>query len=700
MAKTRHPGWSRFVAIAMPFFRLDARRQAFTLLGFSVAMILLGVGLNAVNNYVQRDMMTAIEQRRGEQFLSAALLVVGVFAVLTLQAVFRRYAEETFGIRWRAWLTRHLLDKYLAGRVYYRMERREDIDNPDQRLSEDVNTFTGTALSLLSLVFDSLVTLITFSRILWLISPWLFVAAVLYTVVGTLITTALGRRLVRLDVQQYKKEADFRYGLIRVRTQAEPIALLRGERNERSGLRGRLAAVVANRQLIIYLNRKIGLFTNGYDYLIQLIPILIVAPLYMRGEAEFGKITQAMGAFSFVMNAFSLIVRQFGQISTFGAVIERLGSANEAIEREARPRKATIEIEESTGGLSFEELMLVTPCDGRLLINGLSLRVPRGRRLLVTGPGGTELLRAVAGLWTHGSGRVSRPPLADVAFLPAQPYLTPGSLREQVLYGAPDAVSDERLHEVLGDVGFGPVLERVGGLDAERDWPNALSRGEQQLLAFARLLLARPGFAFLDEATASLEPHQAHHLYDLLARQPLGFVSASIDPSLLPYHDLHLQLKPDGRWELAPVDHAVNARAQPPSAQQKAPPDAGLFPNLGRVLPSAARRDLPLHDDLPFRGPVHHPVDRAPQHADDGPAAQHAQDVGGPDDHRHARRHGPLVEPQRDVLLVVITERHDHPDEGQQEQEAQEAHNAPSGNAGEPFPPSRVCEANRVPPAR
>jgi putative ATP-binding cassette transporter len=287
--------------------------------------------------------------------------------------------------------------------------------------------------------------------------------------------------------------------------------------------------------------------------MIQLVPVLIVAPLYINGTVEFGAVTQGAMAFAHVLGAFSLIVLEFGRITSFAAVALRLGSIWEALE-EPKPAviKQAIESAEDPERITYEGLTLVTPRDGRLLIEDLSLELPRGRRLLVRGPNGsgrTALLRATAGLWVEGAGRVIRPPRADLVFLPQQPYLVPGSLRDQLLYASPhDEVSDDTIHAVLRRVQFEPIVERVGGLDAEHEWRNVLSRGEQQQLAFARLLLAEPPFAFLDEATSALEPQQGRTLYAVLARTPITYVSVASDLGLFDYHDQLLELRGEGSW--------------------------------------------------------------------------------------------------------------------------------------------------------
>jgi putative ATP-binding cassette transporter len=547
------------VALTRPFFQSELRWQAFGLLGLLVGLAGFMICLQVINSDVNCHFMTAVSRCQPGRFATLALVFAGVFAASTVIAVFQRFTEERLGLKWRDWLTRHLVGKYLARHAYYHLNARDDIDNPDQRIAEDVKTFTVTSLSFFLIGLNSVITLCSFSYVLWSITPWLFLAAVIYAAFGSLTTILLGRKLIGLNVLQLKKEADLRCQLIQVRTQAEPIALQGGEEREKKRIGHRLAAVVENMRRMIALNRNVGFFTNGYNYFIQLIPVLIVAPLYMRGEVEFGKVTQAAMVFATVMNAFSLIVEEFQRISSFGAVIERVGAAWEAIEEVAPALpKSALEVVEDGSRVSFERLTLVTPREGRLLVEDLTVQVPRGQRLLIMGPPGSgrsALIRAAAGLWTAGQGRICRPPLDEVMFLPQRPYLSPGSLRDQF----PGGHTDERLLAVLRKLRFEPVLKRVGGLDVERDWSNTLSVGEQQLLGFARLLLANPRFAFLEEPTSALDPAQGQALYEMLFRTPITYVSVGKDAGLMRHHDLLLKLGANGGWALSSQELALSA---------------------------------------------------------------------------------------------------------------------------------------------
>jgi putative ATP-binding cassette transporter len=556
---------SRFLLVPKLFFLSEAGWQGVGLLALLFALVLIVKGLDIRNSYVLADLITSATERKADLVCHLALLYATVFAGSAIVATFLRFTEEFLGLRWRDWLTHHLTDRYLANRAYQRIKESGQLDNPDQRISEDIKTFTTNTLSILLILTNATVALLGFAGVLWSITPWLLVGAIGYAAFGTLMTVLLGRRLVGLDVQQFKKEADFRYELVRLREHADAIALLQGEEREKSRVRRRLAHVLENFRIIIGVNRNLGFFTSWYGYMTQLIPVLITVPLYIRGEIEFGQVMQAQVGFNFVLDAFSLLVKEFQRITTFAAVVERLGAFYEATEPQLCSSKSPLEIVEDDSRLAYEGLTLTTPDEGRLLLAELSLEIPRGKRLLISGPDGsgrTALMRATAGLWKAGQGRIVRPPLRKMMFLPQHPYLTLGSLRDQLLYSIPprEHVSEGRLLSVLQAVQLEAMLDRTGGLDAEqRDWTSILSLGEQQSLAFARLLLVVPDFAFLDEAVSALPAARVRNLYELLSRTAMTYVSVGSESDLLEYHDRLLQLQGDGTWTATDTADAAEA---------------------------------------------------------------------------------------------------------------------------------------------
>lgn len=477
-----------------------------------------------------------------------------VFALLTVAAVSYRYTEERLGLLWRQWMTARLMALYLSDRAYLRLMARPDIDNPDQRITEDVKTFVTTSLSLVLILLRATIDLIAFSYVLWVITPNLVVAAVIYAAAGTVITGLVGGRLIDLNVKQFQKEADLRYELIRFRESGEQIALQQEEARQAPRLIRRLDEVVGNNKLIINVNRNLGFFTTPYGYLTAVVPMLVVAVSYFQGKAKFEQIAEGTVAFGFVLNAISLFVNEFPRLTTLAAASTRLEGLWVALREPPGPPPVTV-VEESDR-LVYDGVTLVTPKDERLLIADLSLELPKGKRLLIVGPAGvgkSELLRATAGMWRKGGrGRIIRPPLDQILFLPSRPYQLPGSLREILVDGATGITADE-LMAVIEQVHLTPLVERVGGLDEERDWAELLSVGELQLVSFARLLVVRPPFAVLDEATSSLDADRQSRLYEQLARTGVTYISLEVDATLRPYHDEVLLLQGEGKWKFGPA---------------------------------------------------------------------------------------------------------------------------------------------------
>ena len=570
MRAASKPFWNRLRDVGPPFFTSEARSPALAWVGLLVALLLGVNGLNVLNSYVFGDFMTALEQRELRRFYLTGGGLAAVFAVLTLVAATARYSEQRLGLLWREWLTRRLLDRYLHGRTYRRLEGQTVIDNPDQRITEDVKTFTTETLSFLVLLVNACMTLMAFAGVLWQLQPWLFLAAGVYAALGSLGTLLLGRRLPGLNNLQFQKEADFRHALVQLRDNAHAVAQSGGEPAERARLRGRLGAVVDNFRHILGVNLGVGFFTTGYNYVAPVIPVLLVAPLYVRGRIPFGAVSTATIAFTQVLGAFSLIISQFQELSRFAAVVNRLGGLWEATEpspvvaAEARapaPEAAPagrLLVERVPNGrrVAYQGVTLWVARTGRVLVRDLTLEIPEGRRLMITGPNGagkTAILHAGVGLWEWGEGRVER--AADgVCLVPQVPYARPGRLRELLQYGdCGAAVSDDLLREAVEEVGLWPLAHKVGGLDAECDWFEVLSAGELHMAALARLLVARPRFAFLDDLAAGLDAASLDRLYAALARTSITYVSAGNEPDLGQYHEQQLVLHGDGTWHLEPA---------------------------------------------------------------------------------------------------------------------------------------------------
>jgi len=545
--------WARFSRGVKKFGTSEVGGQAKWLFATLITLLLAINGLNVVNSYVGRNFMTAIENRNMAGFIEQAAVYLGVFAASTVAAVLCRFAEERLGLLWRTWLTRRLVTRYLDQRAYYRLDTEETIANPDERIADDVRAFTVTTLSFTLMLLNASFTVVAFAGVMWSISPLLFGVAILYAIFGSLMTIVLGSRLVRLNYDQFDREANFRADLIHVRENAELVALLHREGRLRARLLKHFDELAANFQRIILVNRNLGFFTTGYNWLIQIIPALIVAPLFIRGHVEFGVITQSAMAFAQLVGAFSLIVTQFQSISSFAAIIARIGSMMEAIDRVQATPVSAIEVREEDGRIVYEELTLYSPRDNRTLIKGLSAAVPAGTKVLIVGPNETAkvaLFRATADVWPAGEGRIVRPGLDQVLFLPERPYLQPGTLRELLLRtGQERVISDDQILTTLHALELDHVMTRAGGLDVEKDWDDILSLGEQQLLAFARLLLAAPRFVLLDRPGAILTPHQIKRLLTLLTERSITYLTLGNGEDSLEDYDAVLELSGDGAWQ-------------------------------------------------------------------------------------------------------------------------------------------------------
>jgi putative ATP-binding cassette transporter len=412
---------------------------------------------------------------------------------------------------------------------------------------------------------NGVLAVLSFSGVLWTISPFLFGVAIGYAALGTLTTIYLGRPLIGLNYRQSDREASFRSDLIHVRENAESVALLRREGRLTARLLRRIDGFGDNFRRIISVNRNLGFFTTGYNYLIQIIPTLIVAPLFIRGEVEFGVVTQSAMAFAQLLGAFSLIVNQFQSISSFAAVIARLSALVGGVERGPRSAKTAVANVEADGRIAYEGLTLFAPEDGREVLKNLTADIPRGTRVLVIGPNEAAriaLFRATAGIWPAGVGTLVRPPLDAIFFLPQRPYLSPGTLRDLLLRtGREQVITGDQITTALRDAGLDSVQARAGGLDSEHDWSAILSLGDQQLLALTRLILARPAFAMLDRVNATLKPAQVRQALRRLDENSITYINLAEDAESLELYDAVLEIDSDGGWSWRRTGRGTSAGA-------------------------------------------------------------------------------------------------------------------------------------------
>ena len=564
-----------FIVPAMTFSLYSKKLKGFLLpwgiLGILLFLSFTVSGLNVVLSYVGRFFQTALSQKDQPTFWWFLYVYASVFVVGTPIVVIYTYIQQKLGLFWREWITNNFIDNYLKNRAYYSLTTDSDVDNPDQRMAEDLNSLTVTSLSFLLIILGALIDLFAFTGILWSISQLLTGILLAYAFCGTIITVFIGKRLVGLNYNQLKKEADFRYGLIHIRDNAESIAFYQGETGEKIQIKKRFKNVLQNFNILIGWQRNLNFFTKGYGYLVIILPTMIVAPMYFAGKVEFGQISQASFAFGQVLGAFSIIIQYFDRISAFAAGINRVSTFKEKlftasgskIAKEGTDLPIIQRVAKDT--IRTKNLTLQTPDYKRTLIQNLNLDLDTGKNILImghSGAGKSSLLRGIAGLWASGAGTIEHPPADKVMFLPQKPYMVLGSLREQLEYPSGTHLDDNQIKAVMETVNLTDLYQKLQSaagdnsfLDVENNWEEMLSQGEQQRLAFARLLITKPQFAILDEATSALDVDNEKALYNTLSQLNITYISVGHRPTLTAYHDKILFIQGDGGWEIRESSH-------------------------------------------------------------------------------------------------------------------------------------------------
>ena len=546
---------NRWWSLAIPYWFSEKRRQGLILLTVLIVLTAMSIGINAQLSFVWRNVNNALIARDYHAFRNNLLLVVAVFLIFIPAQAFYPWFSGRLVILWREWMTHRLIQLEFTNRAYYRIGQSGAVDNPDQRISEDVRYFVAGALSYVDSFGTSIVNGLVFLVILWTISPLLAVTCVAYCAAGSWISVIVGRPLIPINFDQQRYEADFRFALVRVRDNAESIAMYSGEQPEMSHLFGRFGALFNNFNRLIFGQRRLAYVTETYNNAVSLLPYLALAGLYFAHRMEFGQFMQAAAAFGTVKSSFSVIVSSLEGLTNYVSVINRLATFQTHCEAAAAPavedeRIETREVER----LAVKSMTLSTPDHRLTLVRDLTFEVPEGDGMLVRGPSGsgkTSILRAIAGLWYTGRGEIERPSLMETLFLPQRPYLILGTLRDQLCYPRAGRVDDDDLNKALAEVNLADLPRRHRGFDLELDWASILSPGEQQRLAFARLLINRPRYAFLDEATAALDRANQERLYRLLRTMGITFISVSHDPELVRYHDEVLELIGDASWKIS-----------------------------------------------------------------------------------------------------------------------------------------------------
>jgi putative ATP-binding cassette transporter len=564
--------------LAGPYWRSEERWRGIGLLALVIALNLSLVAMSVVLSYWNREFFNALQAKDAGAFW--ALLLWGkaetesgpmpgfawIAAIYILIAVYALYLRQALQIRWRRWMTRDCLDRWLGDRAYYRIALTDSgTDNPDQRIAEDVRLFVDETLVLGLGLLRSVVTLASFLVVLWSLSGpatilgldipgYMVWVALVYAVVGTWLAHLVGRRLIALNFNQQKAEADFRFALVRLRENAEGVALYAGEADEKRGLLARFQVLMENWWAIMVATKRLTFFTAGYTQVAVVFPFIVASPRYFSGEIPLGGLTQTANAFGEVQGALSWFVDNYARLTEWRATVTRLTGFADAVDasRAAAERQDGVQTVPEPGrtALALDGVTLSVP-GGRTLIEGATVTIGPGRSILITGASGSgksTLFRAIAGIWPFGAGRVRVPAEARVLFLPQRPYLPLGTLRRAVCYPQDAAAfAEEAVRTALGDAGLAHLAPR---LDEEANWAQRLSGGEQQRIALTRALLLRPDWLFLDEATASLDPEAEARFYGLLRQRLPGttLVSIAHRPAVAQYHERVLRVR-DGRLE-------------------------------------------------------------------------------------------------------------------------------------------------------
>jgi putative ATP-binding cassette transporter len=574
-----------FAHIAVPYFRSEDRWAGRVLLFAVISLQLFQVWLNVRFNAWYNTFYTAIQNKDWDTFIWQIWVFTLLAVFFIVGAVYQVYLQQWLTIRWRHWLTNRYLGRWLDQSTHYRMRLKGDqADNPDQRIADDVREFIENTLNIGIGLLGSIVTLVSFVWILWTLSAatplmigssifqipgYLVWAALIYAIFGTWVTHLVGRPLIKLNFDQQRYEADFRFSLVRLRENAEEVTLLAGEPAEKERLSDRFGWVIRNWYDIMRRRKKLTFLTAGYSQVALIFPFLVVSPIYFFGALTLGGLMQIVSAFGQVQSALSFFVTAYTSIADWKAVLNRLSGFEASMAWAQGLDRTAPKLEFSSDGgnaLHVEELAVGLP-NGQEIVRLSGLSILPGERVLVTGPSGagkTSLFRALGGVWPFGSGTIRVPKGASVLVLPQRPYLPLGTLRGALAYpGTTDAFAQQEIENALDAVGLSYLK---GELDETAYWADKLSGGEQQRLSIARALLQRPQWLFLDEATAALDEASEADLYRLLIERlpDAAIVSIGHRSSLIEFHGRFFALEPEapGRHRLTETPQ-TDARRTP-----------------------------------------------------------------------------------------------------------------------------------------
>ncbi|WP_027255445.1 ABC transporter ATP-binding protein/permease [Planktothrix agardhii] len=530
------------------------------MLALMVLSIILLVSVDAFASFWNRHVLDiVIEQRDLSKYLETLWLSSFLIVLITCLVALAQFVRKKVALDWYKWLSNNTLKQYLSDRAYYKIGFTSGLENPDQRLSQEIEPITTITLRFLTTLLEKSLQMITFLVILWTISQQITIYLVIYTISGNFIAVYLTQELNKINRAELNSKAEYNYALTHVRDHAESIAFFRGEEQEEKIIERRFNNIIKNAEQRINWERFQDLFNRGYQSAISVFSMFILTPMFIQDKIDFGEISQASLCCFLFSNALGQLVSEWGTSAKLSNYIERLASFSDglktvSLEPKNLGRITTVE----DNRLAFENFTLQTPDYEKVIVENLSLSVPSGKGLLIVGPSGrgkSSLLRAIAGLWNAGTGRLVRPALEEMLFLPQRPYIILGTLRDQLLYPhTTDQITDQELEKILEKVNLQHLLTQTNVFDKQVNWENILSLGEQQRLAFARMLVTRPSFAILDEATSALDLINEESLYQQLQQTQTTFISVGHRESLFNYHQWVLELAENSRWQFLSVE--------------------------------------------------------------------------------------------------------------------------------------------------